>query len=379
MNRMTKHYPEVRKVTIVGLLVNLVLSVIKVMGGWLLHSQALVADGIHSLSDLITDFMVLYAAKHSHREADENHPYGHGRIETLATVALGILLLLVAIGIAYDAVSRLFHPETLLIPGALTLVIAIISVLSKEALYWYTMNAANKVRSPILKANAWHHRSDAISSIVVLVGILGTMSGLAYLDAIAAVGVALMIAKIAIDLGMNSLYELIDTALNRDEVNEIRAAILNIYGVRSLHMLRSRRSGGDVLIDLHLQVDSTLSVSEGHQIGEAVRLRLQGEFEDISDVTVHIDPEDDEENSPSEGLPLRAEVTQDLQKQWSGIIDFDQIKKITLHYLSGKVHIDVVLPIHLLDNIESADDLSSQLVEKARELVVVGEVKVYYR
>ena len=161
-------YQEVRKVTLVGSLVDFLLGVAKIIVGWLAHSQALIADGVHSLSDLATDFLVLYAAKHSHRAADEDHPYGHGRIETLATVGLGVALIGIALGIGYDAIRRMNSPDLLLNPGWIALGVAALSVISKEAIYQYTRNAAKRLRSNMLMANAWHSRSDAISSIVVV-------------------------------------------------------------------------------------------------------------------------------------------------------------------------------------------------------------------
>ena len=237
-------YYEVRKVTLIGSFVDFALGVIKILVGWLAHSQALVADGVHSLSDLATDFIVLYAAKHSHREADENHPYGHGRIETLATVGLGIALFFIAFGIGYDAVRRMNEPELLMIPGFMALAVAALSVISKEAIYHYTKQAAVRLRSNMLMANAWHSRSDAISSIVVVIGVGGAIMGHTYLDAVAAIAVAVMIAKIAFDLVRSSSSELIDTALEPEVVDTIRKEIHNVDGVRALHMLRSRRSGG---------------------------------------------------------------------------------------------------------------------------------------
>ena len=165
-------YRDIRVVTIVGAIVDLLLGVAKVVVGLAAGSQALVADGIHSFSDLATDFLVLFAAKHAHRKADVEHPYGHGRIETVATVVLGISLVLVAIGISYDAARRLLDPELLLHPGLLALVVALVSVVSKEVIYQYTARAARRLRSKMLLANAWHSRSDAISSIVVVIGVI---------------------------------------------------------------------------------------------------------------------------------------------------------------------------------------------------------------
>jgi len=296
-------YLEVRKVTLIGSVVDLLLGVAKILVGWLAHSQALIADGLHSLSDLATDFVVLYAAKHSHREADEDHPYGHGRIETLTTVGLGITLIVVAFGIGYDATRRMNEPDLLLAPGMLALGVAFVSVIAKEIIYRYTRNAAVKLRSNMLMANAWHSRSDAISSIVVVIGVGGAMLGYPYLDAVAAIAVAVMIAKIGFDLVRASTKELIDTALEPEVVDAIRKEISRVEGVRALHMLRSRRSGGDALVDLHVQVDPCISVSEGHQIGDTVRRRLLKQIDEVTDVTVHIDPEDDEQESLSDKLP----------------------------------------------------------------------------
>ncbi|HEB80630.1 MAG TPA: cation transporter, partial [Chromatiales bacterium] len=180
-------YRAVYRVTIVGAVINVVLAGAKILFGIIGRSQALVVDGIHSLSDLASDAMVLVAARHGSRDADEDHPYGHARVETAVTVGLGVLLIAVGAGIGYETGSRLFAPRELLHPDLLTLIVAVLSIVSKEGLYHYTVHAARRARSNLLRANAWHHRSDAISSVVVAIGIGGTMAGLPYLDAIAAV------------------------------------------------------------------------------------------------------------------------------------------------------------------------------------------------
>ena len=371
-------YQEVRKVTLVGALVDLLLGVVKIVIGVSAGSQALVADGVHSLSDLATDFLVLFAAKHSHRVADAEHPYGHGRIETVATVALGAALIVVAIGISYDAVRRILEPELLMHPGTLALVVALISVLSKEAIYQYTARVARRLRSKMLHANAWHSRSDAISSIVVVIGIGGAMAGYPYLDAIAAVAVALMIAKIGWDLLWKSLEELIDTSLEDEQVEAIRKYIKGVHGVQALHMLRTRRSGADALADVHILVDPALSVSEGHQIGEQVRAVLIEQMEDISDVTVHIDPEDDELTSPCRRLPLRDEILKRLEQQWQGLDLGPGIDQVMLHYLGGKVHVDIFMKPDGMDA-GSMAVLTERIRTAARRADDVGGVTVNFR
>jgi len=371
-------YQDIRRVTVVGAVVDLLLGTAKVIVGLSAGSQALVADGVHSFSDLATDFLVLFAAKHAHREADVEHPYGHGRIETVATVVLGVSLVLVAIGISFDAIRRLMAPELLMHPGALALVVALVSVAAKEIIYQYTARAARRLRSKMLLANAWHSRSDAISSIVVVIGVLGTMAGFPYLDALAAVAVALMIAKIGWDLLWQSLQELIDTALGPEEVAAIRNTIMSVSGVRACHMLRTRHSGSDVLADVHILVDPALSVSEGHQIGEAVRRRLMKTNEEVTDVTVHIDPEDDELASPCDHLPLRNEILRRLGQQWQGIESGLEVEKVVLHYLDGRVNVDVFLPLGDLDQhkTQGLTDLIRGAAMKAED---IGDVRVYYQ
>jgi cation diffusion facilitator family transporter len=361
----SQRYREMRRVTVVGSVIDGVLGIAKIVVGYLANSQALIADGVHSLSDLITDGMVLLAARHGARDADEDHPYGHRRFETLATVILGISLVLVALGIGWDAIDRLFTPEELRVPGAIALVIAAISVLSKEWIYHYTMAIARKYNSSLLKANAWHSRSDAISSIIVIIGVGGAIMGLTYLDAIAAVGVALMVAKIGIDLARHGVHELTDHALEADRVAEIREVIMGVGGVRELHLLRSRMMGGSALIDVHVLVEPHLSVSEGHYISERVRKAVVKQIDEVTDVLVHIDPEDDEKYPPSIKLPPRTEIVQRMQQQWqqAGVTVAAAIKEIRLHYLEGKIQVEIFLPLDLLDRDKGIEEQIKTLAE----------------
>ena len=373
-----ERYRQVRRVTLLGAVIDLLLGAIKLAGGYVAQSQALIADGIHSLSDVATDAVILWAAKHGSREADESHPYGHGRIETLATVILGIALVAVAAAIMWDAAARLFHPDELLQPGILALVIAALSVALKEWIYRYTMRVARRLRSDMLKANAWHSRSDALSSVVVIIGVAGSMAGLAYLDAIAAAGVALMVGKIGWDLGWVALRELTDAALDRERVEAIQAEILKVDGVRELHLLRTRRIGGEALVDVHIIVDPRLSVSEGHYISETVRQQLVRYIDEVSDVLVHIDPEDDEEMAPSMDLPPRHVVLERLYRRWDGIPEVERAEQITLHYLAGKLVIEICLPFDTIADIAEAQALKRRLTEQVADIDEVAAVDVYF-
>lgn len=374
-----RRYREIRRVTVVGAWINAVLASIKLTAGWLAQSQALIADGLHSVSDLMSDFLLLFAAKHATRDADAEHPYGHGRIETLFGIAQGVILGGFAIGIAFDAVQRLLEPATLLQPSVWALIIAGVSVLAKEGLYRYTLRAARRLRSNMLRGNAWDHRSDAISSVIVVVGVAGTLIGLPSLDALAAIGVALMIIKIGWDLIWQSLRELIDTALDAEVVESIRQQILQVGGVRHVHMLRTRKSGGDALVDVHIQVDPTLSVSEGHRIGEKVRNDLIARIEEVADVTVHIDPEDDEITSPCDHLPLRDELLPQLRAHWQGVPAAAAIEDLTLHYLDGRIHIELVLPLEWAPSTGAAADLAEAFRRATVGIPSVGAVRVFFR
>ena len=369
---------ETNRITLWGVAVNLVLAVIKIAGGLIGQSQALLADGIHSLSDLASDAMVLLAVKHAGEDADEDHPYGHARYETLATVALGILLIAVAGGIAYDAILRLEHPDEIAVPALFTLIIAAISIVSNEGLYHATRAVAQKVRSPLLEANAWHHRSDAVSSIVVLIGIGATYIGYPVLDSVAAILVALMIAKIGLDLSRQSIQELVDTALEPEMVEHIKQTILDIDDVRQLHMLRTRRMGHNALVDVHIQVPPKLSVSEGHHITETVETRVKDKFEDINDVTVHIDPEDDETSASCKHLPLRSELLLTLSNEWVKHDVFKNIDDVTLHYLDGRVHVEACLPLHYLQKLTDADSLKQEFNELNSHISYIGRSQLHF-
>lgn len=363
-----------RKTSVVGAIVNLVLTVVKIIFGIIGQSTALVADGVHSLADLSTDLMVWFAAKYSNQPADKDHPYGHARIETAFTVGLGVVLIITAIGIVVDSGQRLLNPETLLQPTPIVLLIAAISIVANEGLYQYTMRIARNINSNLLKANAWHHRSDAISSIVVLIGVAGSLMGVPYLDAFAALGVAYMIGKIGWDQAWSAIRELVDTGMEPKTAAAVERIIENIEGVQSMHMLRSRRMGESYLVDMHIEVDERLSVSEGHKIAEYVRLKLIESNKNISSALIHIDPEDDSLELLCIGLPFRREVLADLRKVWTGEVDAADCDSVTLHYLSGKVHVDLVQPMQ-----NASASLSRRLEEKAQRLDYIGQVRIFYQ
>ena len=374
-----ERYAIIRRVTLVGAAVDLVLGLAKIAGGLLAQSQSLIADGVHSLSDLVTDVLVLFAARLARAKPDADHPYGHERIETVATVALGVVLIAIGAGIAIDSLWRLFHPEDLHLPAWWAMAVAAVSVVAKEGVYRYTLRAARRSRSRLLEANAWHARSDAASSIVVIVGVGGALLGLGYLDALAAVAVSWMIGRMGYRLARRSVEELIDTGLEPEQVKAIRGALMEVDGVSDLHMLRTRQMGPKTLVDVHILLDdSKLSVSEGHQISETARAELIRKFDDIEDVTVHIDPEDDEEIAQGRHLGLRGEVEARLRAAWADIPEAEAIRRTTLHYLDGRIQVEVELPLDLAVSGNAPDELRRRFEQALKEEPDVNEVRVLF-
>ena len=375
---LSERYRLTSKVTIVGAVVNFFLAVFKIIIGYLGHSHALIVDGIHSFSDLLSDAMVVFAAKKSIQSPDDDHPYGHARIETAFAAVLGGILIAVGVGIVIDALDRLTSGD-IVTPESMTVWVALLSVLSKEVLYRYTLIYANRLNSPILKANAWHHRSDAISSIVVVIGIVGSMSGIPYLDAAAAVIVSMMIAKIGWDIAKESMEQLVDKGLDPEKVKSISLHITEIPGVSQMHMLRTRQMGAEALLDVHIEVAPQLSVSEGHRISDEVSQQLTNGFPDIAQVLVHIDPENDENNSSCSHLPLREEILTDLNQHWHDIEQAKQIEEVTLHYLDGKVSVQIFMPLSVLSTIDDSTGLSDRFRTSVRKLDYIGKLELFYQ
>ncbi len=366
-----------QRVTLVGGVVNLILAIGKMVAGFYGHSQALIVDGVHSFSDLATDLLVIVIFKITGHGADETHPYGHGRFETIATVILGLFLAGVAAGIIWDAAQRLQGEAPLLTPHRWALIAAAVSILAKEAMYQYTIHVARRTRSKLLQANAWHHRSDAVSSIVVMIGVIGALYGYQFADAVAAIVVGLMIAKIGLGLVIESARELVDTALPAHHVKQIQHAILDTEGVESLHSLRTRKMAGEALVDVHIQVHPEISVSEGHAIADKVRDRLLEEFEEVTDVTVHIDAERDIDQN-IQALPLRSHVIEHLTRAWRHLPYARKINRITLHYLQGKIDVEVYLPLEVISDVMPAKKIIRQLRDAAKPFNFIRSIQVYF-
>ena len=367
-----------QKVTIVGALIDFLLSIIKIILGFIGQSGALIADGVHSFSDLLTDWVTWYAAKLSGDAPDADHPYGHERFETVATLGLSIFLAIVGTIIIFEGFGRFSNPNELRHENWL-IAAAALSVLSKEALYWYTVKVARDINSDLLKANAWHHRTDAFSSIVVVIGIIGAANGYFFLDSVAAIIVGILIIYIGWQLGFEATKELVDTSIDQDDIKALRVALSEIKGVKSVHTLRTRKVGHKKSADVHVQVNPFLSVSEGHIISVSVERVAKECIEELDDVTVHIDPENDEEkeDAPYKDLPERAQALKIISQSLKLENVNYNIEKTQLHYLEGEILVDFFLSADYLKN-QELNNIKSELSAALEKLPDFGEVKVYF-
>ncbi|MBU6486697.1 MAG: cation diffusion facilitator family transporter [Burkholderiales bacterium] len=275
--------------TWVSVAVNLALTLGQVTAGILSRSQGLVADGIHSLSDLIADFVVLVASHHSAKGADEKHPYGHQRFETAASLVLGLLLAVVGIGMLWSAVRKLEAPAAIQRVHVLALWVAVAALIAKELLFRYMLAVAKRVKSSMLVANAWHARSDAASSLVVSVGIVGNLAGYPILDPIAALIVGLLVLKMGAVFGWDAIHDLMDRSADEHEIDAIRQTLLATPGVQGVHDLRTRKMGDMIVADAHLEVDAAIPVEAGHEIAVAARRNVLSRHR-VLNVMTHVDP-----------------------------------------------------------------------------------------
>jgi len=280
-----------RSVTLVGAVVNALLIICKFTAGIFGQSHALIADAVHSVSDLFTDAVVLVGLKVGRKEPDEKHHFGHARIETLASAVVGLILVLTAFYLGFDAALNIYR-HTEYHPTSLALLGAGISIAFKEALYHYTVHIGRRIKSQLVVANAWHHRSDALSSVAVLLGVAGTFINPSWhiLDSFAALLVSFLIVKVGLKILGNSIREFTDTSPSSEILNEISYCARDVEGVLDIHDLKVRTAAGLYQMETHIVVDGELTVIEGHKIAKAVEISLASKFENIDHIIIHVDP-----------------------------------------------------------------------------------------
>ena len=345
-------FAEGQRITWISVGVNIVLTTMQIVVGLIAHSQSLIADAMHTLSDIVADAFVLVANRKGAEAADADHPYGHGRYETAASLVLGLLLAGTGAGILVTAAGRLQDIASAPPVGVAAMWAALITLAAKEGLFRYMLVTAERLRSPMLVANAWHARADALSSLVVAAGIGGALLGFNFADAVAAIIVGAMIVKAGLKFTWDAIRELIDTGLSAEEVAAIRRTIAATAGVLSMHELRTRRMAHQVLVDAHVQVDPRISVSEGHRVAESARRRVLASHPEVLDVLVHVDAENDLMGNAAVDLPDR-ETLLDHLRELLGASPPD-FGRTTLHYLGNRVEAEVFLPPGYADEAELA-------------------------
>jgi len=285
----TERAAAAQRSIVVSVVVNLVLTLVQIAVGVMARSQALIADGLHSLSDLVADAIVWLASRQSRKGADTDHPYGHHRYENAASLVLGGLLLAVGIGMLWSAADKLQHPEVIPPVHVMALGVAVGTLLAKELLFRYMLRVAKQVKSSMLVANAWHARSDAASSLVVALGIVGNLAGYPLFDPIAALIVGLMVGRMGWSFAWDALHDLMDRAVDEGEVAAIRQTLLDTPGVSGVHDVRTRKMGDMILVDAHIEVDADITVEQGHDIAVEARQRVMQRHR-VLNLMTHVDP-----------------------------------------------------------------------------------------
>ena len=309
---METRYEEASKVTILAILWNVFLSVIKIFAGVIGNSTAMIADGIHSASDIITSVGVLIGNKISSKPGDKEHNYGHEKAETLVSFLLSIMLIVVAVTIGVDGAKKIFNLNDVKVPTLMPLIVSLISIAIKEYQYRITIRVAKKINSPALKADAWHHRSDAFSSLAAFIGIGGAMLGYKVLEPIATIVVAVIVCKVALEIFINSMNELMDVSIDENQEKQIIEYCKQTAGVKHIKTMRTRKHGAFAYVDLVICVDGNLTVTQGHDIANDLEKKLINELTIIKGITVHVEPCTNEMDLCNKDLEIKDETTEEI-------------------------------------------------------------------
>ncbi len=278
------------RVSTVSIISNIILSLLKLIAGIVGRSMAMLSDAIHSLSDVFGSIIVIIGVKMSKKEEDRDHQYGHDRMECLASLALGAILFLTGTLLIYEGIKKIYVGEDISTPGTIALIAAIVSIVAKEGMYWYTKISADKIHSDALRAEAWHHRSDALSSIGSLIGVAGAMLGVKILDPVMAGIIGLVIIKVSYDIVKEAVDKMVDKACDDETVRAMEELVLNVEGVEGLDLIKTRMFGTKMYVDIEISADGDLLLKQSHEIAEAVHDNIEKQFADVKHCTVHVNP-----------------------------------------------------------------------------------------
>jgi len=361
------------QVVLVGAGINLFLSLIKGVVGFMTGSVALISDAGHSLGDLTTDVITWFSLRLSRQPSDANHPYGHGKIETMGTLSVALFLVATGVFLLSESIDAILHPTD---TGAWALVAAVVSIVLNEWLYHYSMRVARKIRSRVLEANAWHHRTDSLTSVVAFVGIGLNLLGLPALEGWMAALISCFVGWIGVRLGYQAVQELLEHSVEPDVIGKLEQALEQIEGVVDSHELRARRMGGDVLVDLHVQVPPDITVSHGHQIAEQVRMQLLAADPAVTEVLVHIDPEaDDNYDTPQ---VQEVDDPENLVRIVAGSVEgVKSISHVLCHFIRGHLEIQLNIEVDPTLQVLEASMIASQVRRALEAQEVIEKVDVH--
>lgn len=278
------------RVSTVSIISNIILSLLKLLAGVFGRSMAMLSDAIHSLSDVFSTIIVIIGVKMAKKEEDSDHQYGHDRMESLASLALGAILFLTGALLIYEGIKKIYLGEEISTPGTIALIAAVVSIVAKEGMYWYTKKAADRIHSDALRADAWHHRSDALSSVGSLIGVAGAMLGVKILDPIMAGIIGLVIIKVAYDIVKEAVDKMVDKACDDETVKAMKELVLSVEGVQGLDLIKTRMFGTKIYVDIEISADGNLLLRQSHEIAEMVHDNIEREFPDVKHCTVHVNP-----------------------------------------------------------------------------------------
>ena len=360
---------------VIGAVSNLLLAIFKFTGGVLGNSVALIADAIHSLSDVVTDIIVLFTHRIGKIPQDKEHPYGHGRAETIGAVVIGLLITITGIGVIYETWQAI-NEDSRLTPSLLAGIAATLSIIINECLFHYTLRVGQATQSPSLIANAWHHRTDAISSVAALIGIIGAGQGFPFMDPLAGAVVGCMIVKVGVDITRLGLRDLMDTALSNEHTKKIHTILNDIPEVLHFHDLRSRVIGGEFLVDLHILVDPEMTVTEGHRVAEIARRNLIKAFDNIQDVLVHVDGEPDMDVEAIYPITRQEliEIARPLISELGKIISQPRFR---VHHIKGQNFVDVFIKIDSKQSMEGSHALVANIKSKLETAPQIDQARVF--
>lgn len=362
------------QITWVNLFLNLSFTVLQLFVGYWQNSTVLMADAGHTFADSITDIVAIWALQMSNLPKDSNHPYGHGKFETLGTLFVSIFLVLTGLTIGYQA---FVNTHSALTPGFWAMVVAFLTIVLKESMYQVTFRIGERTDNNLLKAGAWHHRSDALSSVVTLLGIVFARYGLPIMDPIAAMLIAILIIRTGIKIGLGSVRELSDETVEQNLLEQLKSVLNAILGVEKYHQIRARKMGHYYIVDLHIQVNSLMSVSAAHQVAERVRMAILQKLPKVNEVLVHVDAEDDTDEKMTQLMRPQFEIEKDIREALAQIPQIYGISHILCHYLQGHVTVQLEIVVDPNLRVFEVQNIARQARQKVEAIGDIAKADIH--